>query len=38
MGVGEDGLKHVLMDPNPRSLLLQWFETFDPHDGFLTNQ
>ena len=23
------GLKHVLLDPNPRPLLLQWFETFD---------
>ena len=23
------GLKHVLLDPNSRSLLLLWFETFD---------
>ena len=22
------GLKHVLLDPNPRRMLLQWFETF----------
>ena len=31
------GLKLVLLDPNHRPLLLQWFETFGPHDVFLTH-
>ena len=26
------------MDPNPRFLLLRWFESYDPHEGFLTHQ
>ena len=30
---GKDDFKHVLQDPNPRPLLLQWFETFGPNDG-----
>ena len=32
------GLKLVLLDPNPRSYLLQWFKTFGPHEGFTTHQ
>ena len=32
------GSKHILLDPNLRSLLLQWFETVSPHKGFLTPQ
>ena len=32
------GIKHALLDPNPRPWLLQWFETFGPHEGFLTHQ
>ena len=32
------GLKHVLLDSNPHPLLLRWFETFVPHEGFLTHQ
>ena len=36
------GFKLVLLDPDSRFLLLQWFETFSelfgPHLGFLTHQ
>ena len=28
------GLKHALLAPNPRPLLLQWFQTFGSHEGF----
>ena len=30
----EGGLNRVLLDPNPRPELLQWLETFGPHEGF----
>ena len=33
---GGGGLKLVLMDPNSRRLLLQWYKTFGLHEGFLT--
>ena len=32
------GLKLVLLDPNPRPQLPQWFKTFGPHVSFLTHQ
>ena len=32
------GLKLVLLDSNPRPLLLQWFKTYGPHEGLLTHQ
>ena len=34
MGSGGSGggLKHALLDPNPRHKLLQSLETFDPHE------
>ena len=32
-----DGVKLVLLDPNLRPLLQQWFETFESHESFLTN-
>ena len=32
------GLKYVSLDPNPCTLLLQWFVTFGVHEGFLTHQ
>ena len=32
------GVEHVLLDQNPRLLLLQWFISFGPHEGFLTHQ
>ena len=35
---GRGELKHVLLDPNPCPKLLQWFETFGPHEGFLTHR
>ena len=38
MGGKRGGLKHVLLDSNHCPLLLQWFETFGPHEGFLTHQ
>ena len=28
----------VLPDPNARPYLLQWFETFGPHESFLTHK
>ena len=37
MGEG-GGLKHVLLDSNPHTSLQRWFETFVPHEGFLTHQ
>ena len=33
-----DLIKLVLLDPNLRSSLLQWFETFGPHEDSLTQQ
>ena len=35
---GEGALNYVLLDPNPRPLLLQCFKTIDPPEGFLTHQ
>ena len=35
VGGGEGGVVYVLLDPNPRSLLLQRFKTFGPYEGFL---
>ena len=32
------GIEHILQDPNPPPFLLEWFETFGPHEGFLTHQ
>ena len=38
LGAGGGGLKHVLLDPNPRIKLQQWFKTFGPNEVLLTHQ
>ena len=32
------GALHVLLDPNRRPSLLEWFESFGTHEDFLTHQ
>ena len=34
--LGRGRLELVLLDPNPRTQLQQWFTTFGPHEGFIT--